>query len=64
MTSPKNPDSNRSKKRANRNFTKSRCERRADHRHAVAVGAYNDGVKANSGNGAAAFTMPGKQNHW
>lgn len=60
MPYAKNPDSNRSKKRANRNFTKSRPERRAERRLSQNLGAYNNGAKMDS----AAYTTPGKQAHW
>ena len=60
MPFDKDPKSKRSQRRANRNFTGSRPERRAANRLSVATAAYQRGHSLD----AAAFTKPGKQAHW
>ena len=59
-----NPDSKRSKRRAKTGRRTSRCNRRAERRLGHRVGSYQDGCKADSVNGAIAFTAPGAQQRW
>ena len=56
MTSQRDPNSKRSQRRANRNFTASRPERRAQRRLHFALGAYVEGN--------AAYRQPGAIKHW
>lgn len=56
MTKQKDPNSKRSQKRADRNFTASRPERRAIRRLNYAMGSYD---ASNS-----AYTQPGAIKHW
>jgi hypothetical protein len=56
MTKSRDPNSNRSHKRAKRNFTASRPERRAERRLNAALGAYDVSN--------AAYTKPGAIKHW
>ena len=55
MTRQEDPNSQRSKRRANRNFTGSRPQRRAERRLSIAINGY----KATSGE-----TKPGAQKPW
>ncbi len=55
MTSQKDPNSKRSIKRSNRNFTASRPERRAERRLGTSLGGYK---------GTAGERKPGAQKHW
>lgn len=55
MTKQKDPRSNRSQKRAARNFTASRPERRAAKRLSIALNGYK---------ATAAETKPGALKHW
>ena len=63
MTLSPDKNSGRSKRKATRNFTGSRPQRRAEARTAFANGAYEAAKKVdpNSGKG---FTVPGAVNHW
>lgn len=56
MTKQKDPNSNRSQKRAKRNFQGSRPERRAKQRLNYALGAHVPGNPA--------YTQPGKMKCW
>lgn len=56
MTKQRDSNSKRSQRRANRNFTASRPERRAASRLAYAMGGYNASDTS--------CTKPGKQKHW
>jgi len=60
MATPKSkdPSSKRSKRRANRNFTASRPERRAERRLNSAMGAFQ------AGNGDMGYRKPGAVRHW
>lgn len=55
MTKQRDPNSKRSQRRANRNFTSSRPERRAQGRLNVALNGFK---------GTAGETKPGAQKHW
>jgi hypothetical protein len=55
MTKPRDPNSNRSKRRANRNFTASRPERRSADRLNRAINGFK---------GTAGERKPGAQKHW
>lgn len=55
MTKQKDPNSKRSQRRANRNFTMSRPERRAERRLSIATNGYR---------GTASERKPGAQKHW
>ena len=63
MTKLNDIHSKRSEKRANRNFTASRPNRRANHRLAVAMAGYDSAFKA-SQTGGMEFTKPGAKKHW
>lgn len=56
MTKSKDPNSKRSKKRAARNFTISRCNRRAAKRLNSAMGAYYPGESSSR--------QPGAKKYW
>lgn len=55
MTKQKDPNSKRSQKRANRNFTKSRPERRAERRLSIALNGQGSGPS---------YTTPGAKKYW
>lgn len=55
MTKQKDPNSKRSKKRASRDFTASRPERRAQNRLNVALNGFK---------GTIGETRPGARKHW
>jgi hypothetical protein len=61
MAASKDPHSTRSKKRANRPFTASRPERRNAKRQAIAQGAREAGVRADTKGGGKGFRAPGAQ---
>jgi len=56
--------SKRAKSRALRGLSESRCNRRATERHLSAVSGYHAACKADTRNGAKAFTMPGAHKCW
>lgn len=55
MTKQKDPNSKRSQRRANRNFTMSRPERRAERRLSIALNGQGSGPS---------YRKPGAQKHW
>jgi hypothetical protein len=55
MTKQKDPNSKRSQRRANRKFTMSRPERRAERRLSIALNGYGSGTS---------YTKPGAIKHW
>jgi hypothetical protein len=55
----RDPNSNRSLKRKNRNFTGSRAERRNTKRQGVAMGAWATGCSADVKGGGKGFRKPG-----
>lgn len=63
MTKNKDPNSNRSQKRAKRNFTASRPERRAERRLVYATASYEDACRVDK-NGSKPYTLPGAIKHW
>lgn len=63
MTSEKNKDSKRTKRRIKRKFTMSRPNRRAAERAKSAEKGYEGAVAASRGNGAG-YTKPGAQKCW
>jgi hypothetical protein len=62
MTKQKDPNSKRSQKRANRNFTMSRPERRAERRLSIALNGQR--IALNSQGIDPGYRKPGAQKHW
>ena len=63
MTSQPDPNSKRSRKRANRNFSGSRPQRRAERRARYAELAYRAAVRAANGD-PKGYTVPGANKMW